>query len=358
MNIRPAILLTGCFTLSVLIVSVLFALSEDKTQRLYDFSRVFPPRVITEDTVIDLQRRSYYVAGAAADKIYLGNVWAPLHLIECSKDLRDTSHIKLRLDDPTLRFKSIQVNIDSPYFFISEGTQPYLLRGTLNEWYGKRFMHDSAYFSLAVPISPYSFALRVNSAKTREDMLAKETKGGVKLFPELLEKQFDGVFCVDGMLHYNKKLEEIIYIYYYRNQFIVMDTSMNTIYKANTIDPISKAQIQADSFISNGNKTYTMSAPPLSVNKKSCTYGNWLFVNSAIRSKDEKTSMERASVIDVYDLRNGKYQFSFYIPLSAYGNKLDGLYLYDGKLYTMIDNYLCSYNIESNVLSKSIGEKF
>lgn len=359
MKNRPVVTLAGCLALSVLVVFILFALTEDKAAQRYDFARVFPSEfTVREDTAINLKYGSYYIAGATADKIYFGNELVPLHMIESNKELTDTSHIRLQIEDTTLRFKSIHVKVDSPYFFISEGTQPYLLRGKMKEWYASRFMFDSAYFSLAVPVSPTSVVLRARSSSTGEDVLGKLTLHHGKLLPGLLEKQFDGVFCVDGMLHYDKELKEVVYVYYYRNQYVVMDTSLNLLYRGNTIDPISKAQIKADSFSTKETKTYTMSAPALLVNKKSCVYGNWLLVNSALRSKTENEQMiPKTSVIDVYDLKHNTYQFSFYIP-NNYGDQLSGIYLFDQKLYAIFRNYVVSYNVHNLFSDKALNMSF
>lgn len=355
MKTKRVVILTGCMLAGVSIVFVLYAFNGDKSMELYKFNRLFPSNVVTKKSMLNLGHPSYYIAGATADKLYFGNLLAPLHMLESDRYLKDTTHIKLKIKNAeNLKFKSIQVKVDSPYFFITEGTQPYLLRGSMSDWNAKPLMRDSIYFSLAVPISPTSFVLRSQSVSSREDELGKETEGHVNYFPALLEKQIDGVFCVDGMLHYNKDLQAVVYVYYYRNQYVVMDTSLNLLYRGNTIDPISKAQIKADSFTSEGARTYTMSAPPLMVNQKSCVYGNWLLVNSTIRAQNESKNMiDRTSVIDVYDLKTADYRFSFY--LENY-DKFKGLWLFGKDLYAMSDQYVVSYTINEEFFRNASGE--
>jgi hypothetical protein len=352
MKIKPAIILGGCSVLGVMTVLVLFALTEDNSIQ-YDFVRVFQPALMSEDKVLDLGYTSYYIAGSTTDKIYFGNELAPLHMIVCNKDLTDTAHIRLSFENSeNLKFKALQVKVDSPYFFVSEGTQPYLLRGELSDWKAKRFMYDSAYFSAAVPVSPTSIVLRARSAKTQEDVLGKETAHGVTLFPGLLEKQIDGVFCVDGMLHFNKTLQQVVYVYYYRNQYVVMDTSLQVRYRGNTIDPITRAQIKVDSFKSDGLRNYTMSAPPAPVNINSCVWDDWLLVNSAIRAKNES---QKYPVIDAYNLKNGTYQFSFYVK-SRYG-RVGKLWVFNRKLYTVVDNYVARYTLPDTFFEERPNEK-
>jgi hypothetical protein len=48
----------------------------------------------------------------------------------------------------------------------------------------------------------------------------------VSLNHELLEKQVDGVFDTDGQLLRDDITGELVYIYFYRNEFMVMDSNL------------------------------------------------------------------------------------------------------------------------------------
>jgi hypothetical protein len=91
-----------------------------------------------------------------------------------------------------------------------------------------------------------------------------------------------------------------------------MDTSLNLLYKGKTVDNITSAKITVDTI--HAENAVTLSSPAFVVNNQSQVYGNWLFISSGIMAKNEdKKTRKRASVIDVYDLRQGEYKFSFYV---------------------------------------------
>src|SRR5690606_29648613 len=101
----------------------------------------------------------------------------------------------------------------------------------------------------------------------------------------ILEKQIDGSFCVDGDLLYNPNTNSLVYVYRYRNQFMHLDTTLNTLFKGYTIDTISKVKIKvSEAKTANGIK-FILSSPPLIVNKKSYASGNYLFIHSNIKSR-------------------------------------------------------------------------
>ena len=199
--------------------------------------------------------------------------------------------------------------------------------------------------TLSLPISNTSFALRTFDPKLRQYVLAKDRTGfpHIAFAPGVLQKQTEGIFSTDGMLRYAPDLSSLIYVYHYRNQFICTDTNLNILYRGKTIDTITQAQIKV-SEIESENK-FTLSAPPLFVNKLSCTWKNWLFVNSALEAKNEmKNNFDVSSVIDVYDLRNGSYKFSFYIP--DYGKKkIRAFAVNNNALIALYDNYIMTYNL-------------
>lgn len=359
MSRKHILLLSICALFGILTIGVLYSVSNTMIHRRNNFLRVFPPHPIIEDTVLDIQYNSYYLAGADKKQIFLGNSVAPFHLLIVNKELTDTQHVRLNIRDMNiLKFRSLQLKINSPYFYMLDGTLPGIFRGRIDEWLADRFMCDSSYFSLAELIGHSSVALRASNKLTREDILGKEMQDNMQYFPGLLEKQIDGVFDVDGTLQYDKDENLVVYVYYYRNQYIVMDTSLNLINRGRTIDTVTHAQIKVDSIIKKDSYTYTMSAPPLVINKMSCVYKGLLFINSNQLAKNEDIeAFNQSSVIDVYDLTNYQYQFSFYVP-HYNSNKMKEFKFYDNKFFARFDHYILSYDLNENVFIKRISQSF
>ena len=334
---------------SIAVILVLFMGNSDKANyRHNSFIRNIISNSISLSNVLDVHYNSYYIAGTTTNNLYFGNVTAPWLVLITNTTLADSQHVKLTTEGADdFEFQSIQVIVDSLDFYFIDGSIPVIFKGSLEDWYGYRQTYGSEYFMESKPINGGAFVMRTISSKTQESILGKQMNfyPYVKLAPELLEKQIDGKFCTDGMLHFSKQLNMLIYVYYYRNQFICADTSLNLLYRANTIDTVSRAKITVSEIQSN--KSITLSSPPLLVNKKSCISGNRLFIHSNLLAKNEdKSTFESASVIDVYNLQNGEYQFSFYLPLYK-GKKAREFQVADGMLIALYDNWILSYKLDT-----------
>src|SRR5690606_25063847 len=173
-----------------------------------------PHPMIAEDTM-NVKFDSYYIAGGTPHHFYLGNTTAALHLLVLNSHLSDSQHVSFRNNViDTMKFWSLRVKVDSPRFILADGALPAIFTGTINEWNLTRTYHDhNAFFVDYVPITPASIGIRSIGSKTGNYVLGKKNlhSEDVTLSYELLQKQLDGRFCVDGMLHYSKRLARLIY---------------------------------------------------------------------------------------------------------------------------------------------------
>src|SRR5690606_11253092 len=273
-------------SIGVGVVWILYISSERIMQKDNPFIRSFPPHIVEYEKQIDLKFNSYYFAGNDEGKIYLGNNTAPLHVLAIDTALNNIQEIKIQPEKSNFRFRSDQLRVTPPYFYLLDGSVPCIYGGKITDWKAKLKLESSPYFTIAEPIDSNAFGFRSNLAESGENVLGVLEFGNppkIKLSPELLQKQIkgDGIFDTDGTLIYNNVLSQIIYLYRYRNQFIVADKKTSLIYRGNTIDTISHAHIK---FARLGEERM-MSAPPLSVNNSGTAYNNLLFVNSALRGK-------------------------------------------------------------------------
>lgn len=233
---------------------------------------------------------------------------------------------------------------------------PRIFRGKISTWQARRFMKDSAFFTKAEPIAPSKFVIRAMQASKNQYVLGTldATPPHLNLV-SLLKKQLDGVFCVDGNLIYNQELGQVVYVYYYRNQFLVADPELNLLYEGKTIDTFSHVQINPVQ-VSSG-KTQMLSTPPKMINGSSTTKGNFLLINSQIMGKnDDEFLFRRSSVIDVYEISSGHYRFSFYLPgynrrsardFRIVGSKLMVLYEQHIVTYTLNKYYFPKWELEN-----------
>lgn len=343
--------------ISVGLMVLLYSVSTDISRKQGSFLRTYPPHPVMETATMPIQYDAYYFAGSSGDMLYLAHRKTPRHVLGIRKDFRDTVHIVL--DIPGLeRHKNfrVDVQIDSPYFYFMDGTVPYVYRGTVFDWKADPILYDTIYFLNATPISPASLAIHSFSNRTREDELGKKfySISGATLHNDLLQKQLDGSFCVSGSLKYNAHLNRLVYVYLYRNEYFVMDTSLNLDYRAHTIDTFSRAQVRFDTL--RNTREVRLSGPSHVVNKRFALFKQWLLVHSMVPSRNELIdTFTQSSVIDVYDLHTQHYRFSFYIN-DFQGEKLKDLMIRDAYLYALFDHGLKRYAFVTRYFSPEFND--
>ena len=343
---KKLIYLSIILFLGILVIIGLTALMNGRLRSSNAFIRVFPPHVITAGQAIDLKFNSYYLAGASGPYLYLGNFTNPRVLLRLKLSLTDSETISIKIPDGFQFHTDDMVEIDSPFIFLKDNSTAHIYRGSLNT-----FLVDTAYslilddFSIGHALSNSSFVIRKYDDRQKQNILKKISIG---IDPTLnkqgiLVKQLDGVFCTEGSLNYSKKAGLLIYTYMFRNQFIVMDSSLNILYYGKTIDTNSIVKIRVTSL--EYGKVSQISAPPLLVNQKSAMNQHYLFVQSALKANNEPDSIFSAFwVFDIYDLKNGIYKFSFYLSKQK-TRHLTSIAVYNNRLYTIQDQYLYSFSI-------------
>jgi uncharacterized membrane protein YphA (DoxX/SURF4 family) len=349
---KPAAL-ASAFSLTVLfsigIVALLFMLSEDIIHHRNNFVRRFPGNAVKVND-INLKFSSYYFAGASKDKIYLGSHTAPLLVTMLDTALLKKNEFKIHPNRTDFLFQSVQIRVSPPNFYLIDGYVPVIFKGNINNWKGYVKWNETTTFSHYQLMDSLTLAFRSNSNINGESVLGSlhfGSKPKTRFNRSLLQKQVDGIFDVDGTLHYDQDTQKLVYIYLYRNEFIVADKTLNLIYRGKTIDTISKAQIKVTTVASQQEMKF--SAPPLIVNKTSAVCKNLLFVNSALLGKYEPAEMWKdASVIDIYDLNANSYQGSFYI-YHIKNDKLKNFFILNDNFYGFIGPYLVHYKLSKKL---------
>ncbi|MEK6506978.1 DoxX family protein [Myroides sp. C4067] len=337
--IISSILLT---ILSIGIVILLFLSSEHIIKKENPFIRKFASYALNYVNEYDLELNSYYLIGLQNDSIYLGNSTAPLFLGSLSTNLDTLVSSSLQLEDSEKTYYKTRLHIIDSLVYLTDGVVPFIYKGRLKS---KKLERQSSkyYFSLSQPIAENSIIVRARSKSKGADVLGliDLEKLSIDLNDSLLTKQIDGVFDTDGTLLYNQELNRVIYTYFYRNEYLVIKPTLTLEYTGKTIDTISKAQIT----ISSLQQEKQMLTPPLTTNMGTATFGNYLLINSNLKGKNEaKINWRNTSVIDVYDLRDSSYQFSFVIP-NRKNNKLVEFIFNDQYLFVVFDTYIRKYEL-------------
>ncbi|MEZ7516134.1 MauE/DoxX family redox-associated membrane protein [Flavobacterium frigidarium] len=343
----------GVFTTVIVctgIVILFFNLSQEISNKRNNFIRRFPGNA-TKVNEINLKFSSYYFAGATDKSIYLGNYTAPLLVTKLDSVLKNKTEFIIKPNRVNYPFQSVQVRVLSSNFYLIDGSVPIIYMGKIDDWKAYVKWKGSTTFSHYQLMDSTTVAVRSNNTSSGESELGTlkfDVNAKISFNTNLLQKQIDGIFDVDGSLHFDIKSQKLVYIYLYRNQFIVANRYLDLDYRGKTIDTVSKAQIRV-STVKTRNEM-KLSAPPLVVNKSSSVYKNLLFVNSALLGKYEPQEMwNEASIIDIYNIDSNSYEGSFYV-YNIQKSKLKIFLVINDNFYGFIGEYLVHYKLSKTML--------
>jgi methylamine utilization protein MauE len=338
--------------LGIGLLVILFVFSENITRYHNKFIRRLSKTPATKMHTTVLPFNSYYFAGIDPNTLYMGNTTSQLLLAELDLKSGSIKERHIILDKTDLPFRSVTIRVRQPYFYVFDGMVPCIFRGRLNDRKAHFYKSGSEYFSFAEPIDSLSIAVRTQRRGTGESILGKVrllSEAPTLLNKRLLQKQIDGVFDTDGVLMYNYQLNRIIYLYAYRNEFIVAKDNLKLDFRGNTIDTVTHAQLDIASI--ENRQANKLARSPLLVNKAAAVYDNLLFVNAGLPGQYESLKMwKRASIIDVYDIPTNSYLESFYI-YDINGKKVRNLIVHNDRLYAMIGNQIVHYKL-NRILTK------
>lgn len=332
------------------VIVVLYINSENTMHRENPFIRRFIQGAATKIAELDLKSNSLYFAGVDNSTIYVGDNKAPLHITAFDTILKVKHQYKIQLERENFPFSAVQVRVIPPYFYLMDGTVPVIYRGNIATWKAKLIMHsNNYYFSKAEIIAPNKIAFRAQELKSRNNILGTFNFSDsleVQYAPSLLQKQIDGFFDTDGMMQYDDQLQKFIYVYYYRNQFIVANKNLQLNYRGNTIDTTTHANLKV-AYIKKTRQRKIASLPS-TVNQLIAVSGNSLFVNSKIIGRYESIKMwKEASIVDVYNIQNRTYLSSFYIYNSKKA-KIQSILISGNNLYAVIGHHIHKYRLGNN----------
>lgn len=357
-KVKILILIIGAVLGSSVMFQV-FQFSEKIMHYENRFIRRFPPFVAQEIHQSDLIYDSYYFAGAEKGNIYLANYTAPLQILVLDSTLRKRTIHQIELKENDLPFQSPQIRVKGEHFFVFEGIAPYVFKGNTTDWKGSLKITSGNYFSQLEPMDSVNMVVRYLSPKSGESLigtlnLSDSTKAAYGF--DLLEKQFDGIFDTDGSLHFNEELNKIVYLYRYRNEFIVSNPFLQLDFRGNTIDTVSQAQVRLVQLKNSTMKTFA--EPPLVVNKTSAVSGNLLYVNSKLPGLYESENLWKiASIIDVYNLKDKSYRSSFPI-YNIKEKKIKSMLVSEHFLYALIGKKIVCYKLGDHLTQDQAAHEY
>lgn len=330
---------------------LVFMSSDGELKHNNAFQRKYIPHELKEIGSYQLESNSFYIAGIADRKIYMGNYNAPLYLKVLDYNLKHAKDIKIEIDNYDLPFKRVRIEVKPPYFMVGDGTIPVLFKGNITNWKAKTYSNGEAFFYQFITVDTINLILATASSRTHENVLGvlskKRDTTELELHPSILKKQIDGTFDTDGMLLYNQQTKEVIYVYYYRNQFEVTDRALNFKFTGKTIDTVSRAILNITKYKDKGQSKLGQA---LLVNRYADTYGDFLFINSDRLGKyEDEAVLKSAAIIDQYTIHDNSYKQSFYF-YHQNGEKLREFKVLDDFVVGLVNDKLWVYQIKTEHL--------
>ncbi|TKC08985.1 hypothetical protein [Pedobacter frigoris] len=343
LKLRVCILIL-VFAIGTSSVIILYLIADKVNHHANNFLRLIPPHAISKKETWNVPSNSFRITGITDDNIYLYHILFTDNMLKYNIAKKDTTFIKWHLKgNEKMKFNSERVFIDSTNFYIMDGGTSTIFKGDVFNWEAQKIRFNQLKFSEAKPLPDSTFLFRNFDRRTGFQIGKTFRMDSLKFTSKLLEMQNNEPLSTDGMFHYDTTLSRIIYLYYYRNQFICVDKDLNLLYRGKTIDTTSIAKIKTRKRTVNGE--ISMASPPLTINKMSCVGGGYLFVNSALLANNEnKKLFDSNNVIDVYNLVNGKYKLSFYLS-SHSGEKMKEFRVHNKMLIVLYDHYLIRYKL-------------
>jgi hypothetical protein len=318
-----------------LFVIALYCYSQWKATHLNGFIRKLPSHQITGIRAFKLPPGRWYIAGIDSTEIYLGSRSARNQLLKINLRSKDSSRQVIKAPD-TMKFTNTAfLRIDISTLFLFDPLKAAVLTGKV-EVGQLANLQRTPFFNTVLPLSRHSIIYSV-IGKSKENTLIEILDGKV-VARYVPEKQGERIFSSDGMLTATGNNSRIFYSYYYRNQFVCLDTNLKVLYKNKTIDTVSHAQISVAKI--NSLNQLTLSKPPVFVNVHSGANNNYLFIHSALKADNEVSgAMKKLNDIDVYAVKDGRYLFSLYVP-NFLGEKLRDFRVSGQNLVVIYDHYL------------------
>jgi hypothetical protein len=322
-------------TIAVASVIISMIATIDSTKYRNDFVRIFPPHAADVYRAVKYDRRFMSIAGISKGVVYLQSNG---YLKGLSLNMQDTCAVL------THSWPAKEINIHGSYFFVQNGATGVLHRGSIDDWRIDSVFKNLPGFIDAQPISNGTAVLKTIDRIRRKSIFIGTSSPHIQ--KDLLQTQVDGILCTDGHLQYSHSENMLVYTYRYRNQFLCIDTGLNLVRKGKTIDTTSVAKIA----VAETDGKIIMSKPPFVVNRTTSVAGKHLFVNSNLVARNESAEVvKNRSVIDVYDITDGSYLYSFYIYDEA-KEKMQSFMVQDSFLIATFKNYVARYDLATPYL--------
>jgi len=338
------------FLLAFFTILLIFYFGDIPNRHDNGFKRVYLSHAWSAAHEIKLRDTLYEIVGATPWNIYVAFATEG-EVLEVGRDL--PNKIK-RINIPffrkfydSLQFSSLSIRIDSPHMYLFAENKPAIIKTAL----------DASIFDVRIlPPGPFTreviadtdcFILRKMDPAITDQLFVRYSFGAGQLKKEnnISTIYGDGGILTDGQLHFDEATKKLYYIYYYRNLLLSFDTSLNAVHTFSSIDTTRSFKMRTGIVNNDGAMAYTNIGPANMINKVNAVEGGLLFNMSSLRAdNDSQQFFSEHSILDITDLRNGKYLGSIYLP-AVNGSKLSRFIISDNQLIGLYPNRIMIYEL-------------
>ena len=309
-----------------------------------DFNRIVPPHSLVYQHDVQLPCKNYYFAGKTAGGFFLALKSKPNELICISRDLNALRTQSLVFPAKTGLFSpELSITPDSTVF-VSDGSLPGIWSIRLPDSLLAFNAAAGIHFQKAFPCDMDKILLQQFDTLTKKIVFNPyQLSSGQRLETGYApEAMGDPVFSVDGTIAIDPSLRKMVFLYFYRNRFDVLNNNGQLLFKGHTIDTVSHPNLQVSSF---GTRAI-LSSPPVIVNKAFAIDQDRLYIMAGGLAKNDLPGIMRdAAVIDVYRLSTGVYLQSLY-AYDFRDQKLSAFIVRGDTLTGIFGNWLAQFSIQ------------
>lgn len=306
--------------LAVGIVAVLVSVSKQEIDGAYAFKRNFVGAALKVIASKPRDKEIVSLSGATLSNIYFQTA-TPGNIIKSDFYLKASQTISTALPTDTKTSSAFTLAVDSPQVYLFAANVPAIYSSSLTGTdlsAVKKYLFPMSLFSRGVAVNQNRFVLRAYDTARSFDqhfMLFDALDYSVKSEKNITDSTGNAGIETDGILLYDDASKLIVYIHYYRSSFICMDTALNLVYKSALTDTLRGVATKANAVVSAKGLFFTNVTPGRIINSSACVCNGKLYIHSLLRASNESgKSFVKNAVIDVYDIRDGSYLHSFYIP--------------------------------------------
>jgi hypothetical protein len=336
--------------LSSLSVFLMYLQSERELRKNNNFTRRYIPHALEDEVKLNINYNSFYFMGQDSLNIYLGNTTAPLNLTIVKKDLSSFSKYRVPLDTKSHEFKSIKLTWKTPNYYIYDGTVPIVYKGTMENKQSLSIeSFRDMYFDQLNVVSEDYFVFRSQGTKFKNFVIGSFHNDHVNLNYDILGTKRTGYIENDGVLLFDEQKNKSVYLYYYKNKFIVIN---NVNGQNNTLKLISYKKDQKTETVKLPDGSIKVKNPLQQTVKNAFASNNILFVNSNSKAVHDGTMQwNKASIIDLYKINQQYYSGSFLIS-NRQGEKVKDMLIAGDYLYILIGNEIVKYHFAQQVIEQ------